>query len=174
MGHGDDGQWDEGGVIQGQGFENIGGQTFLYYGTWDPRLTGGPAQPRGGVGIATLPRDRFGDLVVETAGEGPGDYQLPEVVCEFITMPVAVEKPRFFVNAEGLGEEARLRIELLDRLERPLAAYAGENAAIVTRGGFQAPVGWKSEAAQPGHVRLRVVFEGKRRAAIRFSAIYVL
>src|ERR1051325_1676571 len=84
---GDDGAWDEGGVLQGQGFENIGDQTFVYYGAWDPRQRGAP---RGGVGIATLPRDRFGDLVVEEAGKGPGNYQLPIITSEFITgaMPV--------------------------------------------------------------------------------------
>lgn len=172
--HGGDGHWDQGGVIQGQGFENIGGQTFLYYGTWDPRPTGGLPQPRGGVGIAALPRDRFGDLVIETAGEGPGDYQLPQIVAELVTASVAVKTPRFFINADGLGAEARLRIELLDHLERPIADYASENAAIVTRSGFQTAVEWKQSSALPDRVRLRVVFEGSRRAEIRLSAIYVL
>lgn len=171
---GDDGQWDQGGVIQGQGFENIGEQTFLYYGTWDPRPTGGKAQPRGGVGIAALPRDRFGDLVVETAGEGPGDYQMPKVTAEFVTTSIAVKQPRFFVNADGLGDDARLRIELLDHLERPIAEFAGANAATVTRRGFQTPVEWKVKAALPDRVRLHVIFEGRRRTDIRLSAIYVL
>lgn len=171
---GDDGQWDQGGVIQGQGFENIGEHTFFYYGTWDPRPTGGKPQPRGGIGIAALPRDRFGDLVVETAGEGPGDYQLPMVVAEFITSSIAVKQPRFFVNADGLSDEARLRIELLDHLESPIAGCTGERAAIVTQSGFQSPVEWKTHNRLPDRVRLRVVFEGKRRTDIRLSAIYVL
>lgn len=172
--HGDDGQWDQGGVIQGQGFENIGEDTLLYYGTWDPRATGGPPQPRGGVGIAMLPRDRFGDLVVETAGEGPGDYQLPKVVAEFVTTAITVKQPQFFVNVDGLGGEARLRIELLDHLERPIADFAGDHAAVVTRSGFQAPVEWRKQGAAPDRVRLRVVFEGKRRTDIRLSALYVI
>lgn len=51
---GSDGEWDQGGLLQGQGFENIGAQTLIYYGAWDPRNWQG-APPRGGVGIATLP-----------------------------------------------------------------------------------------------------------------------
>ncbi len=73
---GEDGAWDEGGLLQGQGFENIGDETFLYYGAWDPRGTGGSPKPRGGVGIARLPRDRFGDFVVDESGQGAGDYQI--------------------------------------------------------------------------------------------------
>jgi hypothetical protein len=59
--------------FKGQGFENIGEQTFVYYGAWDPVDHGGrSAAARRRVGIAVLPRDRFGDLVVDTSGEGPG------------------------------------------------------------------------------------------------------
>jgi hypothetical protein len=176
---GADGQWDQGGLLQGQGFENIGEQTFIYYGAWDPRVTGGPAQPRGGVGIAMLPRDRFGELVVETAGEGPGDYQLPRVTSEFVTaaIPMKCTTPyRFHLNADGLGAEAELRIELLDHLERPLGGYSGKDAAIIRHSGFQTPIAWAGKSAVinlPDRIKLHVVFEGKRRTDIRFSALYV-
>ena len=96
---GEDGAWDQGGVLQGQGFENIGDQTFIYYGAWDPREK---AAPRGGVGIATLPRDRFGDLVVEEAGTGAGDYQLPITRSEFIT--AAFSRQRGWLGPAGRAE----------------------------------------------------------------------
>jgi len=166
---GEDGAWDQGGLLQGQGFENVGEQTFIYYGAWDPRHTGGPVQPRGGVGIAVLPRDRFGALVVETAGEGPGDYQLPKVTSEFVTGDIAAGKAgRFFLNAEGLGADAALRIELLDHLERPLGC-----TATVRESGFQTPIVWNATRDLPERVRIRVVFEGARRTDIRFNAIYL-
>lgn len=167
--HGDDGQWDQGGVIQGQGFENIGEQTFLYYGAWDPRATGGQPQPRGGVGIATLPRDRFGDLVVETAGQGPGDYQLPQVTNEFITTSIAVHHPRIFVNAAGLSPLATLRIEALDHREHPIPG----TTTVVQHSGFQTPVEWPPVVQLPERLRLRVLFEGPQRTAIRLSALYI-
>jgi hypothetical protein len=173
---GDDGAWDEGGVLQGQGFETIGEQTFIYYGAWDPRQRGAP---RGGVGIATLPRDRFGDLVVELAGKGPGDYQLPVTTSEFVTAAMPVKpgtSPGLFVNADGLGADAALRIELWSEDEKPLAGYSGEDAALVRGNGFQTPVLWNGSAEArglPERVRVHVTFEGKQNADIRFSALYL-
>jgi hypothetical protein len=175
---GEDGAWDQGGLLQGQGFENIGDQTFIYYGAWDPRHWE-DVPTRGGVGIAVLPRDRFGDLVVEEVGKGPGDYQMPEIRSEFVTASIPVRSgssPQFYVNADGLGEGAFLRIELLDALEKPLAGYSGLEAAEVRRSGFQTPVEWGGGLdgkGLPESVKLRVFFEGARNTAIRLSAIYV-
>jgi len=173
---GPDGAWDQGGLLQGQGFENIGNQTFVYYGAWDPRHRETPE--RGGIGIATLPRDRFGDMVVDESTQGPGDYQSPVTTAEFITAKLP-GKPdvsrRFYVNADGLGDEAFLKVELLDARQQPLAEYAGAKAALVRQNGFQTPIVWNAQAAvnlaDPVHVR--VTFCGPRRASIRFSALYV-
>jgi hypothetical protein len=126
--------------------------------------------PRGGVGIATLPRDRFGDLVMDTINEGTGDYQLPKVDAELVT--ASFEPPasgRVWINADGLGKEARLRITLLDHLEKPVPGFT----AIVDQSGFQSPVKWTSEGRPPARTRLRVAFEGGRRTDIRLSAIYL-
>jgi hypothetical protein len=166
---GKDGEWDQGGLLQGQGFENIGEQTFVYYGTWDPRPTGGKEVPRGGVGVAVLPRDRFGDLVFDPTNEGPADYQLPKVTAELVTASLAVKNPRFFINADGLSENAALRIELLDHLERLIPGCS----ARITQSGFQTPVEWENVGKLPDRVRLRFFFEGTKRADIRLSAIYL-
>lgn len=171
---GKDGAWDQGGLLQGQGFENIGEKTFIYYGAWDPRSTGGPEVPRGGVGIVTLPRDRFADLVVDTSGEGPGDYQMPRITAELVTASFAMKRPRIYINASGLGAEARLRVELLDHAERPVPGCAGKDAFVLTEGGFQMPVIWPAAVKLPERARLHVVFEGAKRADIRLSAIYIL
>ncbi len=169
---GKDGEWDQGGLIQGQGFENIGDETFIYYGAWDPRPTGGPEVPRGGVGIAVLPRDRFGDLMVDLSNEGPDDYQLPQVTAEFVTHSLSIPQPRFFVNADGLSDDAALRVELLDHLEHPLPGYSGQDAALIRENGFHTPVTWTGQGPLPDRVKLRVVFEGERRTDIRLSALY--
>lgn len=166
---GKDGEWDQGGVIQAQGFENIGEKTFLYYGAWDPRGTGGPEVKRGGVGIASWPRDRMGSLVFDASGEGPGDYQMPEVTAELVTTSFDGRERDFFVNADGLGPQAGLRVEVLDHQERPIPGWG----AVVRQNGFQTPVEFKGKAALPERARLRVVFEGAKRAGIRLSAIYV-
>lgn len=173
---GKDGEWDQGGLLQGQGFENIGDQTLIYYGAWDPRHGG---DPRGGVGIATLPRDRFGTLSVSEKTKGKGDYQMLEIVSEFMTSPVELDADgakRFFVNADGLGKDATLKIELLTHAGAPIPAYSGDNAAVVSDNGFQTPVLWNGEEAiadLPERIRVKVLFDGKKNTDIRFSAMYV-
>lgn len=175
---GEDGAWDQGGLLQGQGFENIDDETFIYYGAWDPRPREDPPA-RGGVGIATLPRDRFGDLRVDETGQGSGAYQMPVTRCEFITAAVPMEHGaahRFHVNADRLGDGAALRIELLDGREHPLPRFSGSHAALVRHSGFHTPVLWNGQDAitgLPDRIRLRVGFEGAERAAIRFSALYI-
>jgi hypothetical protein len=176
--HAQDGAWDQGGLLQGQGFENVGDQTYIYYGAWDPRKWQN-SPPRGGVGIATLPRDRFADLVVDETTQGNGDYHLPEIVCEFITTAVAREDDssrRFFVNCDGLGDEATLKIELLSHTAVPLPEFSGGNAAIVRASGFQTPIVWNdmdSIRGLPKQIRVKVTLQGKNNTNIRFSALYV-
>ncbi len=168
---GKDGAWDQGGVLQGQGFENIGEQTFVYYGSWDPRVTGGREVARGGIGIAMLPRDRFAALRVDESGKGPGDYQLPNITSEFVTAAIALKNStRFHVNAEGLGPDAILEIELLDDQEKPIKGYSAD----LQQSGFQTPVEWLNAAIPlPEQVHVHVSFMGKRNTDIRFSAIYL-
>jgi hypothetical protein len=98
---------------------------------------------------------------------------MPKVTAELVTAAVSRPKTGFFVNADGLGEEAVLRVEVLDALERPLEAFSGKNAALVTQSGFQVPVQFASNEALPDKVRLRLVFEGAKRKEIRLSAVYV-
>ena len=175
---GEDGAWDQGGLLQGQGFENIGDRTFIYYGTWDPRIWQG-SPPRGGVGIATLERDRFADLVVDQTTKGSGNYQMPEIVSEFITAPVYLEgggSYRFYINADGFGDEAALKVELLSHNTVPLPEFSGENAAIVRTSGFQTPIVFNGNDridSLPDRVRFKVTFVGRKNTDIRFNAIYV-
>ena len=56
---GEDGSWYERGLLHGQGFENIGDQTFIYYGSWDiSQENRRPPQ----IGVVTLPRYRVAFL----------------------------------------------------------------------------------------------------------------
>ncbi len=170
---GADGTWDQGGLMQGQGFENVGDKTYIYYGAADPRTwTPGdqPIPPRGGVGLVTLPRDRFGDLRVRDYGEGAS---------EFVTSDIAVKTKaarRLYLNADGLGAEAILKVELLTHDEQPLPGYSGKDAAVITQSGFQTPLTWSGRQTVKGlpeRFRIKVTFDGARKSDIRFSALYV-
>lgn len=175
---GKDGTWDQGGLLQGQGFENIGDQTFVYYGAWDPRHWQG-SPPRGGVGIVTVPRDRFATLRVDETTKGDGDYQLPETKSEFLTSSVNLKGKgphRFYANTDGLGKEANLKVELLQHNTVPIPEYSGENAAIINASGFQTPIQWNGKTDiknLPERIRVKVTFAGKKKTDIRFSALYV-
>lgn len=181
---GRDGEWDQGGLLQGQGFENVGDQTYIYYGSWDPRVNAfpdAPLPPRGGVGLVTLPRDRFGDLVLEPSGIGRGDYHIPaeEAVVEFMTKSIEVPPgtaPQFHFNVDGLGPQAAIHVELLSHDLKPLPGFSGKDAAVMRKNGFQVPVSWRGRTevqGLPERVRLRAIYQGSRRQEIRFSALYV-
>jgi len=178
LNRGDDGDWDQGGLLQGQGFENVGDHTYIYYGAWDPRRWE-KSPPRGGVGIATVPRDRFGDLVVDLATQGEGNYQMKEIACEFISAPIDISKRgprRVYVNADGLSRDARLKIELMTQRAEFIPEYSGDRAAVVTTSGFQSPVAWGGVDRLddlPERIRCKVTFEGKKKTDIRFSALYI-
>lgn len=165
---GQDGEWDEGGLIQGQGFANVGDQTYIYYGSWDPR-PGTNYTPRGGVGLATLPRDRFGSLSLRESNK-PAQFVTAEIdISGFKT-------PHFYLNADGLSNEAWLRIELLNAREQPLAGFSGEHAAMIQENGFHTKIEFPSASRSselPDSIRLRVYFEGEQSHQIQFSALYV-
>jgi hypothetical protein len=170
---GPDGTWDEGGLMQGQGFENVGDKTYIYYGSGDLRTWTAykkPIPPRGSVGLATLPRDRFGDLRVYDTDEGASEFVTNDVV------PGPGKARRLFLNADGLGAEASLKIELLSHDERPLPGYSGPAAAVIRQGGLQVPVAWKGQEVArglPERFRIKATFEGAKKEGIRFFAFYV-
>lgn len=160
---GADGEWDERGLIQGQGFENIGDRTFIYYGSWDiSQVRRRPPQ----IGLATLPRDRFAHLSTRDP-----------VASQFTSMPVPNTGARVLhLNVDGLSGSAGLRVELIDRLGEPVVGYSGRDAAIVRQSGLRVPVTWPNrsriECANAAY-RLRITWEGTDAAGIRFYAAYL-
>lgn len=159
---GGDGEWDQRGLIHGQGFENVGDRTFIYYGNWDP--SGQLRQC--GIGLATLPRDRFAALSPRDPGES-----------QFTSMPLVNSGPRtLFINADGLSRHATLRIELIDRHGAPVAGYSGADTAIVAESGLRVPVAWKGGTridCTNKSYRMRVTFTGPRASEINFYAAYL-
>lgn len=163
---GEDGAWDQGGLLMSQAFENIGEKTFIYYGHWDPR-TGQNYEPRGGLGLVTLDKDRFSSLSVRN----------PEKEAAFITCALKVDEPSdLFFNATGLSEDAWVKVELLDELERPIPAYSGENAARLDSNGFRQHVSWQGNEGIEGSskpVKIQATYQGEDKKAIKIHALYV-
>jgi len=133
---GDDGDWDEGGLLQGQGFANIEDKTYIWYGCWDPRKRENP--PRGGVGLATLRRDGFGYL--DKINEGASSHFITRTIERH---ELKSEQLSIFINLEGVDKQNPLSIELVDGRGIPIPAFSGNNAAIVTEEGLNIQVVWQ-------------------------------
>jgi hypothetical protein len=117
------------------------------------------------VGLATYPRDRLGHLRTTAAPASWTSNLLPPQVGPFTLA----------LNADGLAEDARLRVELVDERFQPDPGRAGKSAAIVSKSGLRTPVTFNSgsPAARPQPWRVRLRFEGDKAAQIRFYALYI-
>lgn len=160
---GADGEWDERGLLHGQGFENIGDRTFMYYGSWDiSQVNKRPPQ----IGLATLPRDRFAHISMRD-----------DVPAQFTSAAIPNTGPRtLFLNAAGLSPNAALRVEIIDKSGRPVAGYTDADAAVVTESGLRVPVSWRGGAkidCANEAWRIRVGFSGPGASGIKFYAAYV-
>ena len=143
-------------------------------GAWNPRAWQ-KSPPRGGVDIATLPRDRFADFRVDESTKSEGNYQMLAPVSEFLTTSFSTatnNAHRFHVNAHGLGPASALKFELLNHVLTPVKGYA----AVVRKNDFQTPIVWPPGdrvKTLPQRFRLRVTFLGTKKTDIRFHAVYV-
>lgn len=133
---GKEGEWDQGGLLQGQGFENIGDKTYIYYGSWD--MTKPSYPPRGGVGIVTFRRDGFGYLSPRTT----------ESIAAFETSLIKrgdlkSGKLRLFFNGDVPNHKDGFKIELVDKQGENIPGYSGDKSALIHEGGLFEEVVWK-------------------------------
>ena len=160
---GEDGQWDQRGLITAQAFHNAGGQTFIWYGNWD--LSATKSTPHCQVGLLTMRQDGFGSLSAKNVTDA----------ASLLTCPLTVQGAAdLYVNAEGLSRNAWLRIELVDPTDRPVPAYSGLNSVPLHQSGTKVKVTWKDNEEirdLRGRFRVRVALEGDRRA-IRFYGLF--
>jgi hypothetical protein len=160
---GADSAWDPRGLIHGQGYEQVGDQTYIYYGSWDPSNSG---MGRCAVGLATMGRDRFGYLSTREMGEG-----------RFTTKTLANLRPvSLSINAEGLSRDAYLRIELIDKMGKAIEGYSGQDAAVVKEPGLRVRVSWRAKEriqCSDSTFRLRFLLAGPRADQVRFYAAYL-
>lgn len=161
-------------LVQGQGMENVGDETLYWYSLWRGNYGSG-------VRLVTWARDRLGGLQPFR----PRDHRLdsenappPPMQAETISTPLDVlgAESGAFVNASGLGQYSRLRVDVLDEGFHPVPGFSGEGAAVVGADGFRVPLKWPGGAKLPaslGALRLRVHFEGVRAEDARLHAVYV-
>ena len=132
---GEEGTWDQGGLLQGQGFANVGEKTYIWYGSWD--MTKPSYPPRGGVGLVTLRRDGFGYLGASSKRSD----------AHFITRTIEKseltdKKQKLYLNLDGVSKSAPVKVELVDGQGRLLAGYSGSSAALVEKSGVREEILW--------------------------------
>jgi hypothetical protein len=179
---GEPGQWDSGGLLQGQGFENIGEKTYIWYGSWD--LTASQTAeysrekdylPHGDIGLFMLRRDGFGYLSVldpksakpkETFGTGQGSL---------ITAPFRVNQTAASVSLNVELRRGELTVELLDQGGMTIPGYSSNDFMALKRSGLREPAVWKEKKTIPagGPYRFRVRFECKEQESPQLYAVYV-
>jgi hypothetical protein len=162
---GGDTDWDARGLLHGQGFENVGDKTYIYYGTWD---LSGVIKQHGAVGIAVFGRDRFAALSLRDPIPAGG---------QFTSQPLPNNGPATLsLNVDGLSPTATLRVEVIDKNGTPIPGYSGAEAAIVRTSGFNTKVSWPGgdtiKCANTSY-RFRVFFTGADATKIKFYAGYL-
>lgn len=147
-------------LMQGQAIENVGERTLHWYSTWR-------GLDRGGVRMCSWPRDRMG-MLKPFRSDDPQTVSCPIQVLE--------GQAKIYVNASGLGEYSRLRINVLDRGFRPLADFNAAESGVVANDGLRVPVRWSAKdslAPSNGVVRIQVRFEGIRPEDANLHAVYL-
>lgn len=164
--------WDRFGLVRCQAFENIGDKTYIYYGTWDltnrtidPSISAGSSNA---IGLAIMPRDRFGYLSIRHKGEGG----------LFTSVPFSLRSPssNLYLNIDGVGEDAYVMVELIDKSGMGIDGYSGKDSAEVRVSGLHTKVNFraKNNASLPNlPFRMRVRFLGKASEKLRFFAAYI-
>jgi hypothetical protein len=160
---GRDNEWDRHGLLHGQGFEQVGDKTYIYYSNFD--LAADKLMPIG-IGLAVFARDRFAYLSTRHGGDG-----------WFTSQPWPNSGPfRLRLNVDGLSADAHLRCELIDRSGKPVPGYAGDDAAVIRQSSLRGAVQWRSGEIiriPNRELRLQMTLAGERVSTIKFYAAYL-
>ena len=154
----------------GNGILNVGDKTLIYHGRWRNAEYGEEYYAE--VGLATLPRDRWGALGLYPEGS----TRLDEPKGWVWSAPVTLPRGGFEVVLNA--DHARLmKVELSDARFSLLPGYSGDSSGIPQgEGGLDVPVQWPGgdlSALAGQTVRLRVHMEREADADPRLYVVYL-
>ena len=151
-------------LCQGNGIINVGNETRIYHGRWvnSEKVENYHAD----IGLATLPRDRWGALgLYPRATEG-----------SVWTAPLTLDKAgcKLTLNADGVQG---MSVEIADERLNLLPEYSGANAGTsAAKDGLDCAVKWPKaslDALVGKTVRLRIHLKQGEHAGPRFYAAYI-
>lgn len=150
-------------LCQANGILNVGETTYIYHGRWR-NATATEENYYAEIGLATLPRDRWGSLSVAEGAESGTVWSAP------ITLP-AEGDVALSLNANGVEN---FSVEIADEKGVLLPEFSRENRGEVRVAKANvSPVAWKGaglKALAGKTVRLKLGIEGK---TTRFYAVYL-
>lgn len=148
-------------LIQGQGFENIGDETFFWYAPW-------PEQDSDGIRVAIWPRDRLGYF---------SPFNGPESKAHVTSQPIFLngQTTRIRLNVDGLSPDAQIKVSILDEKLNELSDYRSDDNLDPLESGFRQAVRWRNQDSVRSDepIRVRVDFEGRRPEDVKLYAIYL-
>lgn len=177
------GEWDSGGVLQGQGFQNIGGRTYIWYGSWNLTASGDTFDlaadmlaSHGEIGLLTLREDGFGYFSVLDPGTAEPKDTFGTGEGSLLTAPFRVSggAAGLFLNVDAVTSGG-VAVELLDGRGVPIPGYGLADFAPLAEGGVRKAASWKNHADIPlgGPYRLRVALKHGNGGSPRLYALYV-
>ena len=168
---------------QGQGFENVGDETLIWYWGWECDY----------ISVAGWPRDRLGYFEV-VADPKPNllmpedthtmfwgrhvDIPIEQTDPHTVSCPIRIEKhtASVSVNADGISEDSYLSVELMDEQFRPIDGLSGSNAATIREPGLRQTAVWngsKTVDLAGETIRAKVTWLGKRPDDTHLYTLYV-
>ncbi len=168
---------------QGQGFENIGDETLIWYWGWEADF----------ICVARWPRDRLGYF--EVVADPKPDLLMPEDTHTMfwnryknlpidqtdphtVSCPIRIDShaTSIAVNADGISSDSFLSVEVLDEQCRPIERLSGDAAATIHEPGLRQTAVWtRGEAIDLADqtIRVKVTWLGKRPEDTHLYALYV-
>jgi len=148
-------------LCQANGILNVDDQTLIYHGRWR-NATVTKDNYYAEIGVATLPRDRWGTLELAKGAEAGSTLSEP------ITVPGGAWA--LSLNADGAG---LMSVELTDETGALLPEFSGEHAATITRKkGLEHGTKWQGDLASLAGktVRVKVGLKGENA---KLYAVYL-
>jgi hypothetical protein len=166
------GAFDSGSVFTNATPVILDDEIHFYYGGYSSGATGADnLTGASGVGVATIPRDRFaGVRPVEKSAQATLKAPL-EHVGQVTLKPVALSKDSTItINADA--RDGEVRIELLDEEMRRVRGFTRDEATVVHGDSLRHAVAWKAKSLAdlpPGRYHLRAHLDRATLFAVSIS-----
>ncbi|RKN66052.1 hypothetical protein [Paenibacillus ginsengarvi] len=155
-------------LCQSNGIINVGDETRIYHGRWRNAWVpeGVTDDYSGEVGLAILPRDRWGAI-----GLNPNQKE-----GSLLSIPITFPERDFSLAINADGAEG-IRVEFTDEHFRTIPEFSGENSGIVSKDGLDQIVEWPTNQLLKlagKTVRMRLKLEKKDQVDPRVYAVYLV